>query len=726
MAESSSGGTVLARKAGARTPVSSGLTRKEEVQIIIETQGLITRINEMEGRLKNNTLGSWSNIIVAGLNSQSNILQGITNAQRNKLIGITEATRLKEIADNLYGTTYEQRLIPPKGVAEAISATDLNLKKTKANLAEDIVSDRRNLEPQQALDEIERKLGAVVEASSRNGSALQLNFTAEGLTALQKVEARNSLARSIQSESLSTLNSVLVSLEQLPNPTTNQQQLIAKLKDPATANRISSTLLQYTGDDLSLASPAHKDEKVLAEKMDREFIENKAKNAEDFRKAVNSMGLPPDLAKAMSAGVNHFTDMAELGVDGFAARLDEVPVPTSSLLSKQALEQQVREIVDPQDPLTQAVNRNISKIPRFEAYVSAMGFKDIYRAYDYMEDHPETIRNYFKVFKAFPEEFPTMDQNEIAARMKVMASENQNLPIRFAWGKKGVGMSPLERVLGVAINKPETWRGFSGTNTVEQLTNAIQALESDSKGFEAKEREFERDVEEYGKGFSSLSESGLLVFERQKAADENYTLEQFNEDYPKETRSGFYSEVEEPPAAVEPIPFTETEYTPRQKRRLKRAAERYREQIGGPEATRRDRETFAERRERKGKRLSIEGREPQPFLPVSEPVPEPVPEPAPKPKTRPSSFGIGGQLGGPTEETNLEKQTKSLAEKVRKKAAQDYIDAQQKTIDIAKAATSVPTTEESDNVRKMREYEEKLKRQDAARAAAKAAAAGSE
>ena len=128
MAASSSGGTLLARKAGARTPVSSGLTRKEEVEAIIAIEGQITRILEMEGRLKNNTLGSWSNIIVAGLNSQSNILQGITNAQRNKLIGITEATRLKEIADNLYGTTYEQRLIPPKGVAEAISATDLNLK----------------------------------------------------------------------------------------------------------------------------------------------------------------------------------------------------------------------------------------------------------------------------------------------------------------------------------------------------------------------------------------------------------------------------------------------------------------------------------------------------------------------------------------------------------------------------------------------------------------------
>ena len=48
MAESSSGGTLLARKAGARTPVSSGLTRKEEVEAIIAIEGQITRILEME------------------------------------------------------------------------------------------------------------------------------------------------------------------------------------------------------------------------------------------------------------------------------------------------------------------------------------------------------------------------------------------------------------------------------------------------------------------------------------------------------------------------------------------------------------------------------------------------------------------------------------------------------------------------------------------------------
>ena len=678
MAESSSGGTLLARKAGARTPVSSGLTRKEEVEAIIAIEGQITRILEMEGRLKNNTLGSWSNIIVAGLNSQSNILRGINDAQRNKLIAVTESTRLRNDVNDLFGESFEKRFVPPQGVAEAISATDLNLKKTKANLAEDIVESNPNIKPEAALNKIQRKLGAVVEASSRNGSALQLNFTAEGLTALQKVEARNSLARSIQSESLSTLNSVLVSLEQLPNPTSNQQQLIAKLKDPATANRISATVLQYTGDDLSLASKAHKDEKVLSDEMNKQYIDNEFKASEDFRRSVNSMGIPPVLAEGIAAGLDHFKDMAELGVDGFAARLDEVPVPTSSLLSRQALEQQKREIVDPQDPLTQAVNRNISKIPRFEAYASAMGFKDIYRAYDYAMEHRATLENYAKVFKAFPEEFPTMDQNEIAARMKVMASENQNLPIRFAWGKKGVGMSPLERVLGVAINKPETWRGFSGTNTVEQLTNAIQALESDPAAYKAAE-ERSAAAEETGEEFpSSLSSDGLEAFEAIKEKNKDYTIEDFREDYPEKPKSeggtavpGFYEEAE----ASKPTPKydLDTEYTPRQRRRLKRAAERYREQIGGPEATGRDRETFAERRERKGKRLSIEGREPQPFLPVSEPVPEPVPEPASKPKTPSSSFGIGGYLPGPNEnkadKETQNKQQKDLAALARKEEA---------------------------------------------------------
>tara|TARA_R100000458_G_C8275561_1_gene250667 strand:- start:1602 stop:3710 length:2109 start_codon:yes stop_codon:yes gene_type:complete len=679
MAEPSSGGTVLARKAGARTPVSSGLTKKEETEIIIQTYGLITRIDEMEGRLKNNTLGSWANIIVAGLNSQSNILRGLNEAQRNKLIAVTESTRIRNGINDLFGESFEKRFVPPKGVAEAISATDLNLKKTKANLAEDIVESNPNIKPEAALNEIQRKLGAIVEASSRNGSALQLNFTAEDLTAIQKVEARNSLARSIQSESLSTLNSVLVSLEQLPNPTSNQQQLIAKLKDPATANRITANVLQYTGNDLSLASPDHKREKVLSDEMNKQYIDNQLKISEDFRKSINSMGIPPVLSKGIAAGLDHFKDMAELGVDGFAARLDEVPVPTSTLLSKQALKQQAQEIVDPQDPLTQEVNRNISKIPRFEAYASAMGFKDIYRAYDYMEEHPETLYNYLDVFKAFPEEFPTMDQNEIAARMKVMASENQNLPIRFAWGKKGVGMSPLERVLGVAINKPETWRGFSGTNTVEQLTNAIQALESDPAAYKAAEERAAaadkvdaEDIQEL-----QFSDQGFDVFNTMNQSREDNALppltsEEFFKEFPKddEANSYLYEEAEASKSAPQ-LPL-ETEYTPRQRRRLKRAAERYREQIGGPEATGRDRETFAERRERKGKRLSIEGREPQPFLPVSEPVPEPVPESAPKPKTRPSSFGIGGYLPGPNEnkadKETQNKQQKGLAALARKEA----------------------------------------------------------
>ena len=65
------------------------------------------------------------------------------------------------------------------------------------------------------------------------------------------------------------------------------------------------------------------------------------------------------------------------------------------------------------------------------------------------------------------------------------------------------------------------------------------------------------------------------------------------------------------------------------------------------------------------------------------------------------------------------------SEKMKKKAEQDYLAAKQKAVNITKDATSVPPIKESDTLRKMREHEEKLKRQDAAYEAAKAAAEGS-
>ena len=66
-----------------------------------------------------------------------------------------------------------------------------------------------------------------------------------------------------------------------------------------------------------------------------------------------------------------------------------------------------------------------------------------------------------------------------------------------------------------------------------------------------------------------------------------------------------------------------------------------------------------------------------------------------------------------------------IHENKKKKAEQDYLAAKQKAVNITKDATSVPPIKESDTLRKMREHEEKLKRQDAAYEAAKAAAEGS-
>lgn len=647
MAEPSSGGTVLARKAGARTPVSSGLTRKEEVEAILSLTNARIQVLGAEERLKRDTLGAFANIVVSFVNSHSNVLSAVTSAQREGRLANEVALKLKIEANKIYGEDAQQALMLPESTETFLQAIANNMKMRGVKLSKEVikaVEEGSVKNPEEAINILKNGFSRQLQVETADGQPLWFEMTDE-LTPVKRHQIRSRLASHSRDQIQSSVYDVYSHLSQKRasgqlNPI--EEGLFNKLQNDSSINDIVAVSIGGTSDKFILSSSlAQDDQKQSGEEL-KKYEEEQLKIAEGWQRYANSVGVPRGISEAIGSSVNFFKDMSEKGIDGFSQSLNEVPVPTSLLLEKQALAQQIREIEDPQDPLTQTVNRTISRIPRFEAYVSAMGFKDAYRAYDYMKKHPATLDNYLDVIAAFPEEFPTMDQYEIAARMKVMASEGKHgRPIRFTWGSKGVGMSPLERVLGVAVNKPAAWRSFSGTNTVQQLTNAIQALESDPKGFEVK-RELERDPAEYGKGFSSLSESGLLVFERQKAADENYTLEQFNEDYPKETRSGFYSEVEEPPVAEEPPKFSlplETEYTPREKRRLKRAAERYREQIGGPEATRRDRETASERFERKGRSLKIEGREPQPFLP---PAPEPVSKPAIKTKTTsrtPTSIG---------------------------------------------------------------------------------------
>ena len=73
----------------------------------------------------------------------------------------------------------------------------------------------------------------------------------------------------------------------------------------------------------------------------------------------------------------------------------------------------------------------------------------------------------------------------IRERLRVAGSSNANSMFRRTSLTK-----PIERLLGVGINRRPAWRYFSGTNTTEQLDAAINALQRDPKAFNNLEAPF--------------------------------------------------------------------------------------------------------------------------------------------------------------------------------------------------------------------------------------------
>ena len=490
---------------------------------------------------------------------------------------------------------------------------------------------------QAALNRIEIDLTSNLSKHLEQGSTLSLSVLDSGVDSdsVKMNDIRETILKGVQKRTLSAfteIQGVLARKEADGTIRTNEQALLEELRSGSQVNTVVAKIIQngippeFNITSASGISQAA-DSKRIIEKGDAE----KRAYTEEMQKTANSVGLDSTLGRAMAKGIALNIDIIDNGPQGFIDRMNEVPTPTDLVMTQQDLRLQLQEITDPQDPLTQSVLRNISKIPRFEAYVSAMGFKDAYRAYDYMKKHPATLDNYISVVAAFPEDFPTMDHNEIAARMKVMASERQGLPLRLAWGKKGVGMSPLERVLGVAVNKPAAWRGFSGTNTVEQLTNAIQALESDPAGYAAGQAQAAaveavdpKDIQEL-----QLSDDGFDVFNRVndsriRKGGRALTSEQFFKQFPKDDEANSY--LYEKAEASKPTPkyLVEAELKPGQRRKLLTAAERYREQLGGPPAKGSGESRF-ERLEKRGKAWSLPGLDPQ--------KPEPTPEEPEAPAT---------------------------------------------------------------------------------------------
>tara|TARA_Y100001963_G_scaffold78922_2_gene109545 strand:- start:5182 stop:6954 length:1773 start_codon:yes stop_codon:yes gene_type:complete len=312
-----------------------------------------------------------------------------------------------------------------------------------------------------------------------------------------------------------------------------------------------------------------------------------------------AVGLPSGLQEAFGEVIEQNRAIVEGGPEAFIERAGKAPTPVALQLNKQRLEQEIKELDDPTDRYSQAIGRYAAAVPYFENYMTVMGFNDVRKAVEYARQRPEESTEWLKIVKMMADnnELDRIDDVKmLQERMRVAGSSGE----RGTTGpfRKEFLTKPVERLLGIGINRPPMWKYFSGRNTEEQLDAAITALgqEETPGDIETAMEDVEADV---GGEVSSAEEATAQKF-----------------------AAGFDD---------------------KERARLKKKAEKFRERID-PEETAKTRFEKREKKRDEG-RFVLPGFEGEPVV-EEEPVAVVEEEPA-KPKSR-TPIRIGGApLGDP-------------------------------------------------------------------------------
>ena len=171
------------------------------------------------------------------------------------------------------------------------------------------------------------------------------------LTPLKRHQIRSRLSSHSQTQIQSSVYDVYSHLSQKRASgqlNTIEEGLFNKLQNDSSINDIVASSISGISDKFILSSSLALDDQKQSGEAIKKYEEEQLKIAEGWQRYSNSVGVPRGIAEAIGSSVNLFKDMSEKGIDGFAQSLNEVPIPTSLLLEKQALAQQIREIEDPQ------------------------------------------------------------------------------------------------------------------------------------------------------------------------------------------------------------------------------------------------------------------------------------------------------------------------------------------------------------------------------------------
>ena len=607
--------------AGRQTAAGTGLKPEAESMLRLELLKALSSISETEMELAQRSVTSYANIVVANSNSYASAVAGLSAAAR---VGLDNITRIQNGLEVALDIKNSNAILSGTNVDEktAKSMRDVFVQQDTALLTNENINSLAAILDEQKGDP--RAAAQAIQDQITKSAALYLNANVSTIRQLQQSGASASQIVSTKMLAQDHVMSLAENGYQAALQAASQvdPKLASYLQDPSVAQRVRASIVKdtYAGEIHSQFVPSRQEQRAMKAEQDQA-----RENVKVFETKIQEMsvGLPSGVISGLQKSLNMNKELIDKGPEGFADSLMGMKAPLEVQMVKQSIQNQLRELDDPSDPLTSAVYAYVTEIPYYENYMAALGFDDVFEFYKYSSDNMDETLDYEDMVSALVTDPETADDvlkpDVIRNRLQVAGSS----------GEKGLFRNKnltrkIERLVGFAVNRGPAWRQFSGTNTEEQLDQAIDALKR------VGDQEFTKQLEEAGASELRGMQSGRSL-EEEVRSDSEMPGDGIEEEIDS------LDEVDASASETAAERFAERfRDKPRKLKRTLRAAERYREQLTGmPRDTSEDLES---------KPYVLPGLAPEYVdAPVEEPVVEaPPPPPAVRPRV-PSGVATTGR-----------------------------------------------------------------------------------
>jgi len=457
--------------AGAGTPVGTGLQPEAEHMIRINMINLLSDIRRSELEINRQGLTSYSNILSSRLAAEANVISAFSNMARNQQMDRRTTLEMLALINGVQKSGREASgLSAPAETMDKIAKASGALRNFgEQDVGEGSIGGLLYRTKDSTQEQFRKDVAGLLE----NASTTYLNNLKPDLEAISNANALQGVDSKVLAElELATgveniLDGYILEVERTAGREDDARFLIEN-KDALVAQVVARS---YQRPEYQILKATDR-EKAIAQSERRK----KQEELEVFRRQVedSQIAFPPALMDSLNAVYDQTDDIIALGPDGYAQKIQNMPAPVELSVARQRIENYIDEIDNPTDPLSASVARLLAKVPFVENYMAAMGFTSPLQTATYLKNNPEEFRQYYRIASRIgstEDRDQLNDPMAIRERLRVAGSSNAGSLFRRRNLTK-----PIERLLGIGVNRRDPMRYLSGTNTEQQLEFAIQAL----------------------------------------------------------------------------------------------------------------------------------------------------------------------------------------------------------------------------------------------------------